>query len=89
VRLRIEQTLVDTFGHDTTAHPAATGTARHDGPVALGPARAFVDRMANGTCHRQAGDRDRLAPTGLSAVVGLEKPAPPGTTDRARRTSVP
>ena len=54
-----------------------------DGPVALGPVHAPLDRMANGARHRQAGDRHRLAPTGLPAVVDLEKPAPHRATDRA------
>jgi hypothetical protein len=66
-------------------HPTATGAAREDRPVALGRARAPLERMANGARHRQAGDRHRLAPTGLPAVVDLEEPAPPGATDRACR----
>src|SRR5438309_12062620 len=67
------------------AHPTATDAAREDRPVALGRARALLDRMANGARHRQAGDCHRLAPTGLPAVVDLEEPAPPGATDRAHR----
>jgi len=37
--------------------------------------------MANGARRRQAGDRHRLAPTGLPAVVDLEEPPPHGATD--------
>src|SRR5579862_1645910 len=46
---------------------------------------AHLDGMADGARHRQAGDRHRLAPMGLPALVDLEGPAPPGATDRASR----
>src|SRR6266446_4941895 len=59
------------------AHPTATGAAREDRPVALGRALPHLDRVANGARRRQAGDRHRLAPTGLPAVVDLEEPPPP------------
>src|SRR2546425_3997124 len=67
------------------AHPTATGAAREDRPLALGRARAPLDRVANGARNRQTGDRHRLAPTGLPAVVDLGEPAPPWATDGARR----
>src|SRR5712692_9409651 len=60
-------------------------TAREDRPVALGRALPHLVRMANGTRDRQAGDRHRLAPTGLPTLVDLEEPPPPGAPDRAGR----
>jgi hypothetical protein len=62
------------------AHPITAGAAREEGPVPLGPARPRLDRMANGARDRQAGDRHRLAPTGLPAVVDLEESPPHGAT---------
>src|SRR6202163_371120 len=67
------------------AHATATSAAREDRPMALGRARPHLDRVANGACRRQAGDRHRLAPTGLPAVVDLEEPPPHGATDRPSR----
>src|SRR5580700_10590973 len=52
------------------ANPTATSAAREDRPVALGRALPHLDRVANGACRRQAGDRHRLAPTGLPASGG-------------------
>src|SRR5712691_4249449 len=65
------------------ADAASTVAAHESGPLALDRALAHLDGMADGARHRQAGDRHRLAPTGLPALVDLEGPAPPGATDRA------
>src|SRR5260221_14165684 len=56
--------------------PAAEGAAREPGPLALGRALAWVDRMASGARHRQAWNRHRLAPTRVPTVVDVEKPTP-------------
>ena len=64
---------------------AAKVATREGGPLALGPAFAHLDRMANGARDRQARDCHRLAPTRLPAVVDLEKPAPHRATDGAGR----
>src|SRR5437660_4909857 len=52
-------------------HTTSSVEAHGSGPLALGCARAPLDRMANRARRRQAGDRYRLAPTKLPAVVGL------------------
>src|SRR5712692_7998932 len=67
------------------AHPTATSPAREDGSRPLGHAGARLDRMASAARYRQTGDRDRLAPTGLSTLVDLEESTPDGATDGARR----
>src|SRR5713226_2533301 len=67
------------------ARAASSVVAHKSGPLALDRALAHLDGMADGAHDRQAGDRRRLAPTGLPAVVDLEDPAPPGATDRASR----
>ena len=71
------------------AHPTAPSPAREDGPVALGHACACLGRVANGAGPRQAGDRHRLAPAGLPALVDLEESTPPRPTDGARRHPEP
>jgi putative transposase len=43
------------------------------GQVALGVVVTRLARLANGPRHREAGDRRRLAPPGISALLGLEK----------------
>src|SRR5262245_6087445 len=62
-----------------------TGAAREDGPLALGPALAPMDRMADGARDRHAGDRHCVAPTQFPTVVDLEESASPRAPDSARQ----
>ena len=41
--------------------------------MALGVAVTYLERLANGARHREAGDGRRLAPQGISAVLDLEE----------------
>src|SRR5205823_5150076 len=54
----------------------ATVAARAGGPVALGVAVAIVDCLANRARDRQAGNRDRLASSGLPLVLDVEESPP-------------
>ncbi|MGH9384438.1 MAG: integrase core domain-containing protein [Vicinamibacterales bacterium] len=52
---------------------AATGAAGESGPLAVGVFVALVDRLANRSRHRQAGDRHRVASPRLPLVLDMEK----------------
>src|SRR2546427_2037721 len=67
------------------AQPPPAGAAREDGPLALGPALAPLDRMADGARHRQARDGHRMAPTRFPIVVDTEESASPRAPDCARQ----
>ena len=54
-------------------HPTAASPAPEDVPLALGDAAAVLVRMATGAGHREAGDRHRLAPTGLPALMDSDR----------------
>ena len=53
--------------------------------MALGLAVTRVERLANLTRHRQAGDCPRLASPGISAVLDLEESSAHGSTARPSR----
>ena len=53
--------------------------------MVLGVAVTRVERLANGTRHREARDRRRLASDGLSAVLGLEESSAHGPAARPSR----
>jgi hypothetical protein len=62
-----------------TKLPVAT---RSGGPLALGVARAVVDRLENGARYRKARDRPRLASSGIRLVLDMEESPPSWTTNR-------
>jgi hypothetical protein len=55
----------------------------------VGVAVASLARLAVGCAHRQAGDRRRLAPTQLSPLLDLEKPAAHRSLDKDSPTPRP
>ena len=70
-----------TSAHGCPSIAAPTSPFDVDRPDAVGVALASLARLAAGSSHRQAGDRRRLAPTRLSALLDLEEPPAPRPTD--------
>jgi len=67
-----------------TAAKTAFGEA---GPMALDVAVALLERVANRARHREAGDRHRVAPSGLPAVLDVEESPAQRSTDSRRGSS--
>jgi hypothetical protein len=53
--------------------PTAPAAPCQDGPMAVGVAVPLVERLANGTRDREAGNRHRLASQGLPPFLDVEE----------------
>src|SRR5262245_29799701 len=60
----------------TPTVPISPASSCESRPVALGIAVALLEGLADGPCHRETGDRYRLASTRLLVVLVLEESAP-------------
>src|SRR5262249_34342744 len=68
---------------------ATTDTPGERGRVAVDLSVSLLERLANGARHREARDRHRVAPPGLSPVLDVEESPPRGSTNCRSRCPHP